>query len=192
MCKAISWIEKNGEILFLDDDDILSKRGKKLIDYNGNIDIQGHGAVRWFWDVKEGVNKECSDFSNPDNFPEKIVNKIIAGKMTLICNDYHALRLMLTNTSWAQYKEDVKTARAQHDEAVNTSLAQYDEVVKTAWAQYDEAVKTSWIKYDEAEKTALAQYCKAVKPSNAKYNEVAKTAFWNLFSEPKNRNKKWR
>ena len=81
MCDFVSWIEKDGKCWFLTDKDIQSKRGKEYRDYNPNLeDIGGHGAIRWFHNLKGGKEKECTNFYKPSNFPNEIAAAIKQGK----------------------------------------------------------------------------------------------------------------
>ena len=82
MCEFISWIEKEGNIFFLTYHDIYrTKRGKELRDYCRNKDdLIGHGAIQYFYEFSGGNEKECEDFSNPENFPGEITDAIKNGK----------------------------------------------------------------------------------------------------------------
>jgi len=83
MCKFVSWIEKDGVLWYLTDKDIQSKRGKEYRDYNPcRDDDRGHGAIRWFYDLKGGKERECFDFSTPSNFPSEIVEAIKQGNFS--------------------------------------------------------------------------------------------------------------
>jgi len=81
MCQFISWIEKDGRLWYLTSTDLSSKRGKETRDYCGTpTDYPGHGAIRHFYGLKGGVNREQADFSSPANFPPQIAADIKAGK----------------------------------------------------------------------------------------------------------------
>lgn len=83
MCDFVSWIEKDGTLWYLTTADIQSKRGKELMDYTQNRDdLKGHGAIRWFYDLKGGIEKECIGFSSPGNFPAEIAEAIKQGKFS--------------------------------------------------------------------------------------------------------------
>ena len=92
MCEFISWKEvttadgKDVEILFLTYDDIYnSKRGRKLQKFTTPDDFIGHGAIDFFYDLNgKGIDKECTDFSSPNNFPPIIVDAIKKGKFYLL------------------------------------------------------------------------------------------------------------
>jgi hypothetical protein len=88
MCEFISWKEvktaSGTEILFLTHDDIFNtSRGIKLRKHNGNNDLFGHGAIAFYYQISsdKGINRECTDFSSPDNFPPEIVAALKSGKM---------------------------------------------------------------------------------------------------------------
>ena len=81
MCQFISWIVKGKEVYFLTTADIESKKGKALRDYcQNNDDLKGHGAIRHFFEITDGKEYECSDFSTQKNFPPQIVSAIKKGK----------------------------------------------------------------------------------------------------------------
>ena len=118
MCEFISWIEKDDKVYFLTHNQIYhTRRGKALQQYNGNQDdLMGHGAIRWFYDFEGGSERECFDFSTPDNFPSKIVKAVKSGKMKgfggvprgllmpNLDNDYWAKRKPLYDDYYAKRK----------------------------------------------------------------------------------------
>lgn len=89
MCEFISWKEiktadGGAEILFLTHDDIFNtSRGAELRKYNTLDDLTGHGAIAWYYYLpnNKSVDRECTDFSSPDNFPPEIVSALKAGKL---------------------------------------------------------------------------------------------------------------
>lgn len=66
MCEFISWIEKDGGIFFLSDKEVFSEEGKESLKGCEHNDFLGHGAIRSFYDIKGGVDKEKRDFWNGD------------------------------------------------------------------------------------------------------------------------------
>ena len=89
MCEFISWIEKDigrdKKILFLTYDQIYNTpRGEILRGEVGSEspqDFYGHAAIRKYFDFLEGgMEKECSDFSSPANFPDVISKAIKMGE----------------------------------------------------------------------------------------------------------------
>ena len=84
MCEFVSWIEFNDQVLFLTDKQIEETR-ERLIKWNPDkSEWQGHGAIKLYYGLHEGdgVQKECTDFSRPSNFPEEIQTAIKKGSMT--------------------------------------------------------------------------------------------------------------
>jgi hypothetical protein len=85
MCEFVSCVKKKGakgiKYLFLTDSLLKTPKGKatlkKYKDY-----ICGHGAVRFYFGLGEGVERfegadvEYTDFSTPANFPAEIVKAI--------------------------------------------------------------------------------------------------------------------
>jgi len=87
MCEFISYIEKgrgkNKKTYFLTGEQVFnSVRGTALQEYTkSKDDLTGHGAIRWFYELEGGTERECTDFSKPDNFPTEIVEAIKKGEM---------------------------------------------------------------------------------------------------------------
>jgi hypothetical protein len=165
MCKSISWYEKDGEKpLFLDDDDLASKRGRELKEYLGtkyDEDKCGHGAVVFFYpSAKSWKQKECTDFSTPKNFPIEIVEKIKLGKLSqfgtcdLILNKYGIIELE-------------KKRKADADS-------------KKAYADMNKAY-ADWKKADATWKKAYATWKKADDK-----------VFWSIAIHKKFRTKEWK
>ena len=82
MCEFASWIEKDGDKYFLKDSDLQTKEGRRLVKKlkdSGKYyeDICGHGAIKEYYpELKNGIEKECTDFSKLSNFPGEIVEAI--------------------------------------------------------------------------------------------------------------------
>ena len=76
MCDFISYIEKNGEILYLTDKEVFSKFGKEHLKGCLHNDILGHGAIRKFYNIQGGRDVEVKDFWNLDKLPKEIAAKI--------------------------------------------------------------------------------------------------------------------
>ena len=83
MCTFVSWKEYEGHGYFLTDADLRTKAGEKLLRPEVRDDLCGHGAIESFWpELKgKGINKECSDFSSPKNFPKEIAKALKTSKM---------------------------------------------------------------------------------------------------------------
>ncbi len=87
MCEFVSWAEYKGEIFFLTNKEMKSRRGKELITHTvDKSDLVGHGAILWFYGLgrKTTAQHECEDFSSPDNFPPRIVDAIKSGQMSFL------------------------------------------------------------------------------------------------------------
>ena len=213
MCENASWKEKNGEVLFLDDDDLKSKRGLELKAYLGtqfDEDKIGHGAIEWFYNITGGTNKECTDFSTPDNFPPKLVAKIKSGKRTLfgVCEGILTAKALaeykkVKGTALAEYEKVKGTALAEYEKVKGPALAEYKKVKGQAWAEYEKVKGTAWAEYKKVKGTALAEYEKVEGPAWAEYEKVEGpawaeyekvegTAFWQIALIKNNRVKAWR
>ncbi len=55
MCEFISWIEKDGQVLFLTAKDLESKYGKKTLEGCLDNDFLGHGAIKKFYAAPDGT-----------------------------------------------------------------------------------------------------------------------------------------
>ena len=123
MCDFISWIEKDSQVIFLTADDVFNtKEGKELQKYcQDKSDLVGHGAIRrYYGNFKGGTEKECTDFSTPDNFPLEIVKAIKSGKMAGL-----------------GIAEGLLTKSA---------LAEYEKIRQPAWAEYDKITQSAFWK----------------------------------------------
>jgi len=188
MCEFISWIEKDKEVLFLTDKDIKALQRKQW--NKDKSEMCGHGAIMFLYGLgdNDGVQKEWSNFSTPDNFPKQIVLAIKQGKMKYgVLSDF-APRQMLTAPALAKYEEVQATALAKYEEVIAPALAKYKEVIAPAWAKYkevqatalakyEEVIAPAWAKYEEVQATALAKYKEVEATALAKYKEVEATAW---------------
>jgi len=81
MCEFVSWIECRGEILFLTDAEVFSSHGKDVLQSSRGIDFLGHGAIRAFYGIQQGVGREQEErrFWDIALFPEPIRKKLEEG-----------------------------------------------------------------------------------------------------------------
>jgi hypothetical protein len=141
MCEFISWIEKDKKVYFLTDKMVYhTLKGRELRKFCGNQeDYIGHGAIRhYFDDLKDGENRECSNFSSPKNFPPLIVHAIKVGDFGRLGQP----KGLLKAPAWKAYEE----AKAP------------------AWKAYEEAKAPAWKAYQEA--TAPAFWRLFADPDN--------------------------
>jgi hypothetical protein len=75
MCEFISWIEKDGLILYLTDAEIFGK-DKSLLEGCKDNDFLGHGAIRNFYNIEGGLEREVRDFWNENILPKEIADKV--------------------------------------------------------------------------------------------------------------------
>ena len=121
MCDFCSWVElPNGRIKYLSKRQLETKRGKAMVERIGTEDLCGHGAIREYWGLErvEGRNKECTDFSSPDNFPPEIAKALKDG-------DFEGVGIaqtLLTKPAWAEYDKVCQTARAEYDKVCQTAF----------------------------------------------------------------------
>ena len=180
MCEFISWIEKDGKCIFLTGEDVFkTKRGKELQAHDGTGDLDGHGAIRWYYNFKGGVDKECTDFSTPDNFPLEIVKAIKSGKM----RGLGTAKGLLTPEAITEYEKIEQSAYAEYEKIALSAYAGREKIEQLAFtlAEYERIVQSAYTEYDKIRQSAYA-----------KYKKVKQTAFWDLFAVKKNRVKAWR
>ena len=212
MCEFISWIEKNNEILFLDYHDIYeTKRGKELREFCVNPDdLVGHGAIRHYYSIVGGKERECTDFSSPKNFPPKIVAAIKAGKFAGLgvseqllnepaLAEYKKIEQSawaeykkIKQPAWAEYKKIEQSARAEYKKIKQPAWAEYEKIKQSALAEYEKIKQSAWAEYEKIEQPAWAEYKKIEQPAWAEYKKIKQPAFWKLFSVKKNRNPLWK
>ena len=131
MCEFISWIEKDGKNYFLTSADLASKRGQQLRRHCKNDDdLVGHGAIRWFYgEFKDGIDKECTDFTDPLNFPEDITCAIKNGS-------FRGLGLpveLLSQPALADYEKIRQPALADYEKIQQSALADYEKIRQSAF-----------------------------------------------------------
>lgn len=107
MSEFASWIEKDDRVYFLVANQIFNTtRGKALQKYClSSDDYNGHGAIRYYYGFYGGDNRECTDFSTPNNFPPEIVDAIKKGKFKGVASFPEVLLLLpLDDDYWAKCK----------------------------------------------------------------------------------------
>ena len=153
MCNFVSWKEYKGKVYFLQNVDLDTKDGKKLLKDEYRNDIEGHGAIEHYYPELsgKGENKECEDFSTPDNFPKEIVEAIKQGKLSRIgiCLD------VLNKQGKDKYKRITQPARDE-----------YERIRQSAWAEYEKIRQASYARA-EYEKIRQSAFSKVV--SQRKY-----------------------
>jgi len=211
MCNFISWIEYKDEILYMTDRDLETSRGKKLSRDIGFEDIAGHGAIRSFFNIPDGkgTDRESTDFSTPDNFPQDIVRDVKKGLFT----QYGVALQILTPPALAEYLEIEQSALAEYLKIEQSTLAEYLKIRHSAWAKYEEIEQsalaeylkikhsawTEYLKikhsalaeYEKIKHSTLAEYEKIEQPTLAEYLKIRQSAFWELAKIKKNRVKAW-
>ena len=211
MCEFVSWIEKDGKNYFLTSADLASKRGIELREHCGDDDdLVGHGALRWFYGGFEGgVQRECTDFSTPLNFPAEIVEAIKAGKFrgmgcpvgllndaawaecVKIVDPARAERDKIVNAAWAEFDKIVDPARAEYDKVRYAARAECVKIVNAARAERDKIVNAAWAEYNKIVDAAWAEYNKIVNAAWEEYNKIVDKTLWDLFMIIENRNPAW-
>src|SRR5574343_70819 len=145
MCEFISWIEKDNKAYYLTSSDLASKRGKQLIKHTkAKEDLVGHGAIRWFYgEFEEGIEKECTDFRSPNNFPKEIVEDIKSGKFKGmgICKE------TLTKSAYKEYVKIEQTAYEEYMKVKQPAFKEYMKVKQAAYKEYEKVTQTAFKEY---------------------------------------------
>ena len=176
MCDFISWIEREGHIYLFTNKELNTKEGRKIQKGLKDNDVRGHGVIREYWGLKDGVNKECEDFSTPDNFPKEIVKAVKLGQYSEI-----GFNLDLLNSA----------GKAEYEKIRQPALVEYKKIEQSALAEYEKIEQPALAEYEKIEQPALAEYKKIEQPAWAEYEKIKQTAFWDIFKHKKYRNKKW-
>ena len=183
MCEFISWIERRDRIYFLTGDQLFrSKKGDEFRRTISPDDYCGHGTIRdWYGiDSGDGIDKECSDFSSPANFPHQIVEAIKSNKLRgfpmpqgllrkPLDYDYKAKWKLLDDDYWAKLKpidDDYWAKRKPIDDDYKAKLKLLDD---DYWAKRKPLDDDYWAKR---------------KPIDDDY--------WALFMSPENRAEVWK
>jgi hypothetical protein len=165
MCEFVSWIEHEGNIYYLNDDCLRDKKGRELKKHLGkqyNEDIKGHGAIRYYYDIKDyvGINKEYTG-TDLKEYPVEILNDIKRCKFKKIGFNIN----FLTQPAWEKYKAMKQPAREK-----------YEAVEQQAWEKYYAVRQQAWEKYKAV-----------IQPAWEKYEAVEQQVFWDIFKIKKNR-----
>jgi hypothetical protein len=96
----------NGELKYISNFELNTREGKKLkkeLGYFFHHEIKGHGAIKTYFGIRHGrgIERECTDFSTPDNFPAEIVKKIKNGEFSQIGLNVD----LLNDAALAEYKK---------------------------------------------------------------------------------------
>jgi len=180
MCEFISWIETNKGNIYLTKEDLKGKRFREYKEYNKEWkrDIIGHGAIRYFYgeDIK-GIEKECVDFSNSNNFPKDIVRDIKKGLFEGlgICKG-------ILNKKGAREYEKIK----------QPALEKYEKIKQPALEKYEKIIQSALEKYEKIIQSALEKYEKIEQPALEKYEKIKQPAFWNIVKQKRYRRKEWK
>ena len=138
MCEFISWVKYNNKPYFLTYDlihntprgDIIQKR------FPGAGELVGHSAIRAYFELDErGINKECTDFSSPTNFPSEIATALTTGQFrgSITPN----VLAILTTDALKEYAEREK-AYAEWEKA-SAEREKADAELKKAYAELKKA-----------------------------------------------------
>lgn len=142
MSDFISWIEYRKEILYLTSKDLDTSAGKRLLKEVGVDDIKGHGAIRKFFNIAQdkGTNKECLDFSSPDNFPKDIVRDIKRGLFV----GFGVAQDVLKQSASEEYRKIRHSAWVEYEKIRQSTRGEYEKIKESAWVKYRKIVGTAF------------------------------------------------
>jgi len=168
MCNFISWIEHKGNVYFLDDSKLNTRQGKELLRPEYISDLSGHGAIRHFYSElgDKGINRECENFTTPNNFPPVIVSAIKKGKFI----NFGICLNILTQPARAEYEKIEQPARAEYEKIKQPAWAEYEKITQSAWAEYEKIKQPAW----------------------AEYEKIKQPAFWRIARKKENRINVWK
>jgi hypothetical protein len=221
MCHLLSWIESetsnaNGQkyLFYLPYDQIFNTEdGKKLQEYCLHPDdLVGHGAIRYFYKLSDnsGINKECTDFSDPNNFPVEIQEAIKAGKFAglgypegLLNNVAWEEFLKIRQSALEEYYYIEQPAREKYEKSRQPAYEEYLKIRNLAWEEFKKVMQPDFKEYEKVERPAWKKYRKIILPEQEEYEKIRQSArekyekiinsvFWKLFSNPKNRAECWK
>jgi len=192
MCEFISWKEmEDGSIRFLTYDQIYhTEQGKELQEFNPTeSDWVGHGAIDFYYMLNrsEGIQRECTNFSTPDNFPWEIVEAIKTG-------EFRGLGIgkgLLNEEALAEYEKIKRSALAEYEKIKRSALAEYEKIRRSALAEYEKIEQSAWDEYKKIEQPAWDEHEKIRRSAPAEYEKIRQNTFWDLFADLENRNPLW-
>ena len=188
MCEFLSWIEKGNKIYYLTKKQMDSPKGEMLKErFPGEGELIGHAAIRAYYDIDDGKDCECSDFSTPANFPAVLVAAIKRGDFRGVATPNG----LLSQQALAEYEKIVQQAWAEHEKIRQPAWAEYKKIEQLAWAEYKKIEQQALAEYGKIEQQAWAEYEKIRQQAWAEYEKIRQQAFWGLFTNPENRNPNW-
>jgi len=182
MCEFVSWVEKGQSVYFLTGKDLLeTDRGREYREWNSGAhavdDYTGHGAIRWYHKLEGGVDRECSDFSSPANFPSQIAEAIKRGLYRGLGHPQE----LLAQPALSDYHRITQPALSEYQRITQPALSEYQRIRRAAYADYHRITQPAYADYHRIRQAALSDY-----------HRIEQAAFWDLFAVMENRNPNWR
>jgi hypothetical protein len=194
MCHFVSWIEKDKDIYFLTANDLNTPEGRKLKKYLGDQyweDIMGHGAIRQYYGLSEGINKECTDFSNPKHLPDEIVKAIKCGAFRGIAIPDEPGQFLLSKPL-ADYEAKRDALDADYEAKRDPLYADFRAKRDPLYADYEAKRDALDADYEEKRAQLYADYKAQRDALDSDYEAKRHDLFWDIFSKQQNRKKIWR
>jgi len=211
MCEFISWIEHNGKLYYLTKKQLDSKKGKQLAEYCGRTeDLVGHGAIREYYGFSGGLDRECTDFSIPDNFPDEIVSALKRG---LFCGMGIPLEILtleaqkeylkieqsaykeyqrIKQSAYEEYSKIEQSAYEEYSKIEQSAYEKYSKIKQSAYKEYQRIIQSAYEEYSKIKQSAYEEYSKIIHSTEEEYLRIVQSAFWKLFKDPNNRRECWK
>ena len=180
MCDFLSVVEKGGKNYYLTHDLVYNTpRGKELQTWSENIedDKLGHGAIRYYYNLKGGEDREYTDFSSPSNFPKEIAEAIKSGVFRGMGTPEGLLLGAKRKLLDDDYKAKCAPLYADYEAKCAPLDADYEAKRAPLYADYKAKRAPLYADYEAKRKLLDDDYM---------------NKFWDLFANPKNRRKCWR
>jgi len=213
MCDFLSWIETPEKNYYITGNQLNTTRGKMLQAECGSTDdTVGHGFIRLYYGLANnfGVNKECTDFSKPKNFPDEIAQAIKDGKFRglaivpklltkkalaeykKVWQPAYAELKKIRQPAYAELKKIRKSAYAECEKVWQPAYAEYEKIRQPAYTECEKIRKSAYAECEKVWQSAYAEYEKIRQSAYAECEKIRQLAFWDLFSDINNRTKAWR
>ena len=184
MCKFISWVDVDGTLFYITDDDVNTSNYQELLRKCGNNDDSlGHGFLREYFQLGgKGIDKEVNNLTYIHLLPKQIISDIKKCKFEYITSIPDLLN---------------GSAREEYDKKIRSAREEYDKIERSAWKEYikieELAIKESAKEeYDKITRSAIEKFIKIERSAWEEYNKIERSAFWNLFRNPDNRIDNWK
>ena len=192
MCHPVSWIEKNGGMLYVRGEDLATERGRECMRLTADpYDYCGHGFARLYFGTENpdgsitplegGVDKEVTDFSSPANFPAQIAEDLKRGRF---CGVFAPPTEILLPRLDAEYQSKWDALYAEYQPKRDALYAEYRSKRAALYAEYWSKRAALYAEYRSKRAALAAEYQPKRDALDAEY--------WGLITDPKNQAEAWK